>query len=620
MSLRFDHKIPRFLGSIRLAVPLLIAIATILIGATFYESEVGSTVVQQEIYKSPWFGGLMFLLAMNLGISTLSRYPWKGARKIGFAITHWGLVIIIAGSAAVIHLSVEGMLLARTDAGAVSTIRVEGDLIEVAAPGKDTEQVSLFIKADGSVVPDRVGDLSLLGYSNNAIKTVRFEDGGDIENSAVRLILKSDRMNQSLERWLAVAPTPYSQIDIGPAELQIVRAQDEQTLVQLLSAPVEQTKLARLGSLDVLWQGEARSLDVAAIEQPTELTTNGRSLTLEVKDFWPDFRLDGNRQPTTASQQLNNPAIRLIVSQGDSVESWFVFGNPTFEPIRTQISGEPVKAKVGYTISADAEPDAFFRVVVDAAGGLHYAAKSSKGFKAGDFAIGDSVTTGWADFVVTLAEVVPRAQLKREVLPLPEDVPRGEGEPALLVSINDGQSGTPEPIWVPWGEPMAISTATDDWFVAFSPKLLQLPFGLKLNDFIVERNEGSESVAMWTSAISLRDPHSVEGAVSRRVWMNHPTWFKGWKIAQASWNPGDLNQSTLQVKREPWWVTGLTWLGSSMVTIGVATMFYGRAVAKKLKKVSTLVGTAEVQPPIAAEEKEESAPVSIPLLNVFSSR
>ena len=37
--------------------------------------------------------------------------------------------------------------------------------------------------------------------------------------------------------------------------------------------------------------------------------------------------------------------------------------------------------------------------------------------------------------------------------------------------------------------------------------------------------------------------------------MNHPTWYHGWKIAQASWNPGDLQQSTLQVKREPAWVT-----------------------------------------------------------------
>ena len=41
----------QFLGSIRLAVPLLGAIAAILIVATFYESNVGSATVQREIYK-----------------------------------------------------------------------------------------------------------------------------------------------------------------------------------------------------------------------------------------------------------------------------------------------------------------------------------------------------------------------------------------------------------------------------------------------------------------------------------------------------------------------------------------------------------------------------------------
>lgn len=625
-------KLTEFLGSIKLAVPLLGAIACILIGATFYESEVGSAVVQQEIYKSPWFGALMFLLALNLGLSTLSRYPWKGARKIGFAITHWGLVVIIAGSAAVIHLSVEGMMLARTDAGAVSTLRVEGDLLEVAAPGEKPQQASLFIKADGTVVPNQVGGLSLLGYSSNTIKTVRFEDGGSVENLAVRLVLTSDRMGQSLERWLAVAPAAYGQIDVGPAALQIIKAESKEDLTQLLQAPAEQAKAARWGEVNVTWKGKTQRVDVAQrlqpaqkLEAPIELKVKDETLALEVKDFWPDFRLDGNRQPVSASRQLNNPAVQLIVAEGESVESWFVFGNPTFEPIHTQISGEPISAEVAYSVSTVAEPDAFFRVLVGAEGDLHYAAKSSRGFKSGDLAVGDSVTPGWADFEVTLAEVIRNAQVKREVVPLPDDAMPGQGEPALLVSaVSTDSMNQSDPVWVPWGEPTTLSQDGGDWFVAFSPKLLQLPFSLKLNDFIVERNEGSESVAMWTSAVSLIDPHSKVDQTHRRVWMNHPTWFKGWKIAQASWNPGDLSQSTLQVKREPWWVTGLTWLGSTMVIIGVATMFYGRAVAKKFKKklkpVAGESGAGENFTAIAEDVEAEKVPVEIPLLNVFSGR
>ena len=70
----------------------------------------------------------------------------------------------------------------------------------------------------------------------------------------------------------------------------------------------------------------------------------------------------------------------------------------------------------------------------------------------------------------------------------------------------------------------------------------------------------------------------------RKIWMNNPTWYRGWKIAQASWNLGDLKQSTLQVKREPAWITALTWIGSGLVILGLGVMFYDRAIAKKFRK------------------------------------
>ena len=112
---------------------------------------------------------------------------------------------------------------------------------------------------------------------------------------------------------------------------------------------------------------------------------------------------------------------------------------------------------------------------------------------------------------------------------------------------------------------------------------MPIPFGVKLDEFIVDRNEGSESVAMWTSKIRIDDAVTNQSQ-NRKVWMNHPTWYKGWKIAQASWNPNDLQQSTLQVKREPVWVTATTWLGSLLVVIGIAVIFYAPALTKKWRK------------------------------------
>ena len=467
---------------------------------------------------------------------------------------------------------------------------------------------------------------------------MRFEPGSEVENAAVRLVLKSDRMGQTLERWLAVAPSAYGQMDMGPAQLQIMKAEDMRSLDRALSVPSRSTEMAAngLGQLVLSWKGVSETVSLSeATNQVVRLDAGDMQLTAEVTGFWPDFRLDANRQPTTASQQLRNPAIQLQLTVGESVapqiidqravgqlveqpsaalqtERWFVFARPEFDAIQTQSADEPIDLTATYTAPsiangtiADKSSDgAFFRVVVDAAGKLHYAANSSKGFVSGALAVGETVVPGWADFSITLAEYIPNAQVRREIVPLPEGAPE-QGEPALLVATDNGQ-----PAWIPWGQPTTVSSADGDWYAAFTPKLLQLPFSLKLNDFIVERNEGSESVAMWTSAVSLFDPHKGQ-QVARRVWMNHPTWFKGWKIAQASWNPGDLNQSTLQIKREPWWVTGLTWLGSMMVTVGIATMFYGRSVAKQLKVASKL---------LTPSEESEKVAEPIPLVGFFLGR
>ena len=217
-----SNPIFRFIGSIKLAVPLLTIIVVILIGATFYEAQVGSATVQQLIYKSPWFGALMFLLALNLGVSAFSRYPWRGARKIGFACAHLGLILIITGSAAVIHLGTEGLILLRTDKGFDNQIRVEGELLEVIDQDEKLQQTDLFFKENGSINRPEFAGLSLLDYHEKTIKTVDFVAGSNVKNTAAKLTLSSQRMGQNLERWLAVAPVAYSKVSVGIAELEII--------------------------------------------------------------------------------------------------------------------------------------------------------------------------------------------------------------------------------------------------------------------------------------------------------------------------------------------------------------------------------------------------------------
>ncbi|MEM7594152.1 MAG: cytochrome C biogenesis protein, partial [Cyanobacteria bacterium P01_A01_bin.83] len=336
------ESLTRFVSSIKLAVPLLSSIIGILIWATFYESQVGSATVQQEVYKSPWFGALMFLLAVNLGMSAISRYPWKGARKIGFALTHLGLIVIIAGSAGVIHLGMEGMLVVRTDSAANDRIRVEGDLLQVVSSDGTSDTGSIFVRQDGTVMPKSIGGLELKAYTNNAVQSISFANSGNKSNPAVKLSLSSDRMGQTLERTLAIvklaegiAPTGYSKVNLGPAELEIVQADDQRQLDRLLNPP--SANRHPWGEVTIADAGKKRTFDV---KRNQAKTVRVGSIKASIIGFFPDFRLDGNKQPITVSENLRNPALAIDVTSSQGKERWFVFNQINFPPVRTLISGE----------------------------------------------------------------------------------------------------------------------------------------------------------------------------------------------------------------------------------------------------------------------------------------
>ncbi len=584
-------------GSIRLAVPLMAAIVVILIGATMYESQVGSSTVQEVIYKSPWFGALMFLLALNLGVSAMSRYPWRGARKVGFALTHWGLIVLIAGAAAVIHVGVEGMLLVRTDANPTNQIRVEGEFLEVIQPDQSLAQAEVVI-TNGQVKTRQAAGLELLDYRENTIKTVSFQTGGAVENPAVRLELRSDRMAQTVDRWLAIAPLPYRSVTMGPAELAIARAESEAELDQLLH-PSTDADSHPWGTLTLTTLDQSNVIDLQTAAQSDQPIRVG-DITAQVVAVFPNFQLNGKGQPISVSDEFQNPAVQLTVQAPTGKERWFVFAKPDFPPVRTPITtGFTENLRVDYAI-APPQPQDYFHVVIGPDTQCYYVAKSSQGVKSGTFKLGQTVTPGWADFQIRLADVLDHAQLHREIVPVEE--PGIEGSPALRVRTAAGTEA-----WLPWGEPTVINEPDGgETLAAFTPKLLQLPFAVQLDDFIVDRNEGSESVAMWTSQIEIIDP-AAQWVEARRVWMNHPTWYHGWKLAQASWNPGDLKQSTLQVKREPAWVTALTWIGSALVISGIAVMFYGPAVVKQWRH------TESSTVPLASEsEAELSSAIATP--------
>jgi hypothetical protein len=72
-------------------------------------------------------------------------------------------------------------------------------------------------------------------------------------------------------------------------------------------------------------------------------------------------------------------------------------------------------------------------------------------------------------------------------------------------------------------------------------------------------------------------------------------------MSQASWNPDNLGQSTIQILRDPGWLA--KWIGSLLIVTGVFLLFY----VKKFRKPAAPISTK----PASRKNKREAALVSV---------
>jgi hypothetical protein len=136
--------------------------------------------------------------------------------------------------------------------------------------------------------------------------------------------------------------------------------------------------------------------------------------------------------------------------------------------------------------------------------------------------------------------------------------------------------------WLASGWQMDLPAENETLTASFGPKIFPLPISLELKNFAVERNEGTDSPAGFLSTLMVRDGsgNSALGSCSMNEPMNFPdSFWRRWtgltyKISQASWNPQNLGQSSVQILLDPGWL--FKWTGSLMVCIGIFTMFYLR--------------------------------------------
>jgi hypothetical protein len=573
------NRLLKFFGSLKLAVVVLLLLAVAMAVGTFLESRGSARVASQVVYRSWWFNGMLALLAINVAAAALTRWPWK-RKHVGFVITHAGVITLLGGCSAAFHYGTEGMMEMRVGQPPSNVVRIEDEALTVVVPETGVRtKAPLRIKKDGTVKPSVIQAakdlrLTLDGFLPNTRVMPLVEDGGTEPNPALQFQLKSDMAGQNVSDWLLASSSERNRASLGPAQIEFVAARDADELKRLTTAPQEAKKTDPQLQIDV---GGRRFTVALAGNVDRTVTLGDSGVNAHVASYWPDFQMDENHKPTSASNDPNNPAAVVVFKRGEDEERQFVFASGQMDPIVRTIHGKAIGAQVWLTGGGGPQSRSGMMTVVLAPDGtLHYAVAAKAGFKSGEMKVGEPVATGWMDFQFTPVKYIARAVVTEQVEPAPTN-PEANS-PAVKVTAH--ANGQQQSEWVRFGQPIVLVVGEKTVHVMYGWDVMPLPFSVELEDFVVERDEGSMNVAGWTSKVIFHD--DVRGLTQRAsIWMNHPAWFNGYKFSQASWNPNDLKYTALQVKKDPLVVTYVTWTGAVLIVGGIALMFWGRGWLQK---------------------------------------
>jgi len=107
------------------------------------------------------------------------------------------------------------------------------------------------------------------------------------------------------------------------------------------------------------------------------------------------------------------------------------------------------------------------------------------------------------------------------------------------------------------GEPKSFKLGQLEFTVMYGSKVYELPFALKLNDFIADKYPGTEkSYSAFESKVTVLDGNEKTDA---RIFMNNILDHKGFRFFQASFDP-DEKGTVLSVNHD-FWGTTITYIG-----------------------------------------------------------
>ncbi|MCK6457892.1 MAG: cytochrome c biogenesis protein ResB [Phycisphaerae bacterium] len=562
----------RTLGSLKAGVTLLVLIGVSMAAASIYEARHGRVAAQVLFYRAWWFNGLLLALAGNIFCATLVRWTISW-RKLGFLITHIGVLVVLAGALLTSRFGIEGQLRLE-ERGMSDAISIPRLVIGIERLGENAPATEVDLPMSG--IRPRAGlgralsatglDLSLVvdEFLPNARWTRSFEPSAT-GLAAVEVAVAGDGADPRMSSWL----TPRSpSLRLGSVQIELA-GPDSPPLPDL--PPASTSIASSRGTLTLQVGGSTTVVDVtSSIGKPVSLGASG--LSVRITAYHADAVVGPNRTLSSRGDQPNNPAIEFEIVGPQGSERRLAFAQfPEFASMHARTAVYP---QVQNAYAADAIDRAPLVRFVPRPGGLEYEVRSTDGrVVRGPVRTDAPIAVQSLTLPLAVRTYLPAA---REVF-APSEIARGEEgaeTPATHVTFRAG--GSQATHWLGWNRPAVVEVGGRSYRLTLRNREYRLPFSVQLEKFERETYPGTNQAAMFASHVTVRDSARSE-PLRRTIQMNQPLRYGGYTFFQSGFEQrGSLSASILTVSRDPgkWTVYG----GFLFVTAGVVWMI----IAKRL--------------------------------------
>jgi len=547
----------RLLASLKLAVSLIVVLAVVLAGATLLESGALAGAMLPEswkgrdwtlwyVYHHSWFVLLLAALAVNVAASVMIRFPW-GWRRLGFLVTHVGLLVLMLGAILTFYWGIEGHLVFQ-EGGTANTISL-ADRCQFTATWQGRQGVHGELPIAFTFEPGPLdwpeGKTLVIGrLAEVGVKVLKFYRYARVQEDwvaasdgsgspAVRLGLAGPGGPMVRQEWLA-ADTPAAEFYIGPIRFGMQQATSPLIVEDFLKPPL--TDADRDGVLSVYYEGQMERIPVGT-SIGKKLRVGKTKASVEVVQYLPNAKPGLAGQFESQGTEPRNPMLdlRVYLPGSDKPTRQIAFAKfPLLNLDRVHGRECPVKFYYHHPAVAP-EPGIEFLQTPD--GKLYCRViREGKIEPRGAVGKGDQIEVS-PQFSVSILEYLPKA--RRQVDFLPVELGPGESggpEPAALVEITAGDAT--EQLWMKRNDPefgsRTIQTSQGPLEVEFVQERLPLGFSLKLLRFIHGLNPGRMGDASFASLVRLTD--KARGVdEEREISMNRPLEYGKFTFYQSSY-------------------------------------------------------------------------------------